>query len=295
MGTAATILVTAAGIALMGVALRDVFDVLFHETGKATVSHGVTRAVWWVFGRLAGVSQEAFALAGPFALLAVVASWALLLIAGWTLVFWPHMPGSFHFASGVPAGHDLVDALYLSMVTLATVGFGDITPAGSVLRVVTPLEALLGFGLLTASISWLLSIYPVLSRRRSLAYEINLLTHSEQEIGAAVLDLDEGAAEAVYSELTSRLVAVERDMATFPVAYYFAERDERFSLPARMSALLELAERGTAEDAPARVRLRATMLHEAIDDFARTAQGFHGISGDSTAEMLKGYARDHRR
>jgi hypothetical protein len=37
------------------------------------------------------------------------------------------------------------------------------------------------------------------------------------------------------------------------------------------------------------------MLHEAIDDFARTAQGFHGISGDSTAEMLKGYARDHRR
>jgi hypothetical protein len=43
------------------------------------------------------------------------------------------------------------------------------------LQLITPLEALLGFGLLTGSISWLLSIYPALLRRHSLAYEIALL------------------------------------------------------------------------------------------------------------------------
>ena len=41
-----------------------------------------------------------------------------------------------------------------------------------------------------------------------------------------------GAAERLYAELTSRLVAVERDLVNFPIAYYFAESDERFSLPA---------------------------------------------------------------
>jgi hypothetical protein len=35
-----------------------------------------------------------------------------------------------------------------------------------------------------------------------------------------------GRGECVLG-LTSRLVAVERDMVTFPVAYYFAEADER--------------------------------------------------------------------
>jgi len=180
------------------------------------------------------------------------------------------------------------------MVTLSTVGFGDVSPDAVVLRLVSPLEALLGLGLLTASISWLLSIYPVLSRRRSLAYEINLLTDAEREIGKSVLELGAGSAEAIYSELTSRLVAVERDLGTLPVAYYFSERDERFSLPAAMPALLDLAARGVDDSLPARVRLRATMLREAIDDFVGTAaEGFHGREDGSTEELLDSYRNDH--
>jgi hypothetical protein len=140
-----------------------------------------------------------------------------------------------------------------------------------------------------------LSIYPVLSRRRSLAYEINLLLEAEEDLGVAVLDLDAAAAEGVYSELTSRLVAVERDMATFPIAYYFPATDVRFSLPATMPALLDLAERGREDWLEDRVRLRATMLHEAIDDFAHTISAFHGAGGGSTAERLDAYRADHLR
>src|SRR3982751_6479784 len=102
------------------------------------------------------------------------------------------MPESFNLGSGVDPSHPFVDSFYMSMATLSTVGFGDVAPATIALRLITPLEALLGFGLLTASISWLLSIYPVLSRRRSLAYEINLLTDSKR-----LIELDE--AEGLFS------------------------------------------------------------------------------------------------
>jgi hypothetical protein len=295
MSTLPTVLATLGGIALIAIALRDVFDVLFNETTRAVLAHGVTRGVWRAFRRLARGRPAAFSLAGPFALLAVVATWGVMLILGWTLVYWPHMPEDFNLGSGVDPSHTFVDALYYSMATLSTLGFGDITPATPLLRVISPLESILGFGLLTASISWLLSVYPVLSRRRSLAYEANLLTDSLERIDVPLLDLDPGAAEGVYSELTSRLVAVERDMATFPVAYYFPATDIRFSLPATMPKLLELAERGTDESVPERVRLRAMMLHEAIDDFAHTISAFHGNEGGSTEELLDAYRRDHLR
>ena len=108
------------------------------------------------------------------------------------------------------------------------------------------------------------------------------------------MELGASSAESVYSELTTRLVSVERDMVTFPVAYYFTEADARFALPAAMPSLLGLAEAGCGEDVPSPVRLRATMLREAIADFARTiAARFHGSAAEGTEDLLDDYARDH--
>jgi hypothetical protein len=67
-------------------------------------------------------------------------------------------------------------------VTLATLGYGDIVPTSDLLRVLVPLEALVGFALLTAALSWVISVYPALSRRRSLARGATLLKGSEQGV-----------------------------------------------------------------------------------------------------------------
>jgi hypothetical protein len=291
MSTVPSVILTAAAVVLVGVALRDVFDTLFHESGRAVLSRLMMRGVWRGFRRLGG--RRRLSLAGPIALIVVVMSWALMLVVGWALLLMPHMPDDFAFTTQSQSGR-VVESLYLSLVTLTTVGFGDVAPAEGWLRLVTPLEALIGFGLLTASVSWLLSIYPLLSRRRSLAYEIHLLTEAEAKTGKPVTDMDSAAAVAVYSELTSRLVSVERDMVTFPVAYYFAEADPRFALPAAMPSLLRLAEAGCAPTTPEPVRLRATMLRDAIDDFAHTtAVRFHRSSAESTEDLLADYAHDH--
>jgi hypothetical protein len=187
-----------------------------------------------------------------------------------------------------------VDALNFSLVTLTTLGFGDVVPASGWLRVVTPFEALVGFGLLSASISWLLLVYPVIARRRSLAYEVRLLRDAEADEPGALERLGGESLERLYEELTSRLVAVERDLVNFPITYYFADGDERFSLPAVAPDLLALAEAGSREPS-AGTRLRARLLREAVDDFAATtATGFHGSSAATTAELLQAYAQDHR-
>ena len=233
-------------------------------------------------------------LAGPVGLVLVFASWAGLLVVGWTLIFLPHVPEGFHRATGSPADSDPVEALNVSLVTLTTLGFGDVTPDAAWLRVIVPIEALLGFGLLSASVSWLLLIHPALARRRSLAYEIALLRKAEQETGTPLVQLGTGPVEQIYAELSSRLVAVERDLVNFPVTYYFAEANERFSLAIAMPYLVELGKLGGDPSVPARVRIRAAVLRDVVDDFADTiSTRFHGARSEATADSIAAYARDH--
>ena len=291
MSTAPAVACTLLGSALVAAALRDAFDALFHTEGKGALSRGVMRGIWAVWRRVGRRRPQSVSLAGPTALVAVVTGWAGLLILGWTFIYWPHITG-FHAPPDDALG--FADALYFSMVTMSTIGFGDVTPATDALRVLAPIEAFLGFGLLTATISWLLGVHPALSRRRSLSYEISLLREAERDLGP--LEQREGAALVpLLAELTSRLVAVERDLVTFPVSYYFRERDERFSLAVAMPWLLALAERCSGPAAPRELRLRALMLRAAIEDFGRTAAVRAGSApANSPSDLVAAYARDHR-
>ena len=101
--------------------------------------------------------------------------------------------------------------------------------------------------MLSAIISWLVSIYPALSRRRSLAYEISLLRAAEAEDDVSLDDLTPDTVDRLLAELTSRLVAVERDLVHFPISYYFSAENPRFSLPVAAPYLLEVARRGMDE------------------------------------------------
>lgn len=274
MSPIATVTATIAGLALIAVAGRDVFDSLFHPEGRSTLSRGIMRGVRRLLAPR-GRESRGFVAAGPLGLVLVFVTWAALLTVGWALIYLPHIPEEFHRAAGTATHSELVDALNVSLVTLTTLGFGDVTPDEAWLRVVVPIEALVGFGLLSASISWLLLIQPALARRRSLAYELVLLRDAESETGLPLEELDAEALDRLYAELTSRLVAVERDLVSFPVSYYFAESDERFSLATAMPYLQELAEHGCKPRIAAGTRLRATMLRAAVEDFkATTAMRF---------------------
>jgi len=291
MNPAAMVLSTAGGVGLIGLALLDAFATFFSHVKRGALSHALVRAMWSTCHRLPGTG--ALMLAGPVSVLIVLASWVVMLTIGWALVYWPWMPRGFlHTAELDGPGSSLLDSLYFSLVTLATLGYGDISPLSGWLRVVAPLESLLGLGLLTGSVSWLLSIFPVLSRRRALAYEIRLL----EEV---LTDPDDPGPPAplpasVYADLTSRLVASERDLVTFPITYYFHDDDIRFALPAAMEHLLELAEEARRQVSLPEVHFHGGLLLRAIDDFgASLAERFHLPNRGSTREVLEAYARDH--
>jgi hypothetical protein len=67
--------------------LLDVFlTVLYARVGKGIISAGLSRAVWWIFHRLADVfarwRRTVLSLCGPAILVALLIVWTALLAAG---------------------------------------------------------------------------------------------------------------------------------------------------------------------------------------------------------------------
>lgn len=272
-------IITGAGAALAVLVLRDMFHMLWRPSGQGRFAAAVMYGVWWT-GR-----RRKSTLGGPFSLATVVVLWAALLAIGFTLIYWPHMPEGFVHSSGldVPDRSDLLDAGYFSMVTLATLGYGDVVPADGWLRVVGPIEAFSGFALWTAAVSWVMQIYPVLSRRRALALRFSLLdrTGSIASFGGD----DSAASVSVLHALAADVALVRADVEQYSETAYFRDATESLSLAVQFPHGLDVA-RVAQQSRRTDVRSAGEVLEAGIDELARSLAGqFDGGDGDTEAAI----------
>lgn len=290
-----TVLLTALGVALNLLVLRDIFFTLFVPTRTGALSSLLARYIWRIFRHLERRRSMTLALAGPVALLCIIVLWAVALAVGWAVIFWPRLPSGFHFSTGTGQGDEggFVDALYLSLVTLGTLGYGDIVPQSAWLRLVVPLEALIGFALGTASVSWILSIAPVLAHRRDLARGVFLLHRAERRGGVALGTAESGALVAVLQRLTEQVTSMRNDLAQVPITYYFHTPDRGSAIEVALLDLASLA-RAAGDHAEPAVRFHAVLLREALADLAtHVAETFLDMEPGPTEVLLGAYAADH--
>jgi hypothetical protein len=203
-------------------------------------------------------------LAGPLALIAIIATWTLGLVLGWAVIYWPHLPGGFLLATGLDP--DSNDAL---------------------------LDALIGFALFTAAISWILSVYPVLGRRRHLAREVALLQRVRSAQGLGAVQGAPAALEGTLLSLAEQANAIRGDLEQLPITYYFHPSDRESALPVALPDLLALAREGQHHESSA-VQLQSKLLLKAIHDPAGHVGGtFLDRRGVDVDALLAAYAEDH--
>lgn len=284
------------GVVVIVATLRDIVATLFHPLGRSHIGRWVVGSVSWTGHRLSPHFRSATVLIGPLGYIAVVASWAGLLIIGWALVFYPFLPEGFSFDSGlVPdenAGFDT--ALYLSLVDLTSLGYGDISPKGSLLRILGPVETLFGLSLVTASVSWLISIYRAISARDAFAHEVHLSQKAEEALGEKLADADPELLERLLTSFSQQLIATRRNLIHFPITIHFRSEDEEKALSGLMPFLARLVEEASEDFRPQALRVRGKMLRMAMDDFAETLRERLGIDGETT-EAILGHYDEHQR
>jgi voltage-gated potassium channel Kch len=163
------ILLIVIGLVLILITILDIFETLFDPEGQGRITDAICWTVWKLLKTGPG---SLLAYAGPAAYVSVIAIWASLLLTGWAFIYWSQLPDAFVFDEGFDQEDvtGIITAYYISITTISTLGYGDITPTPNWLRIVGPIQSLLGFLLLTAAISWILAIYQDIEKRRSLAH-----------------------------------------------------------------------------------------------------------------------------
>lgn len=255
------------------------------------------RRVWRAVRAVSRRTPRLLGLAGPLGVLTAILTWAAMLVVGFALIYWPSLPEGFLLGSGLdPAEHDgLLDAVYVSLVMLSTLGLGDLSPVDPALRLVAPAQALMGFGLLTASLTWVLSLYPVLRRMRALAEEaVTLEAATGGDVRAGMAEVGPGEATRIISTLTEELVAVRTDLVQSELVYYFHVGDRLHSLADALPILVALAEHGEDPGNPPELRLAGRRLRLALEHVAMTlARDLLRRPGLGMTEAFRAYADDH--
>ncbi len=230
------------GGALAVLVAWDVTITLLHPTARGPLSYGANRLIW-VSTRavsLRALKGRGLSYAGPLAVAANVLAWVLVLWIAFALVYLPFMD-TFSFDPNTPFdGHGFVEAFYASGAILATVGFGDVVATGDLLRLATVVEAASGFGALSASIAYVLSVYPLTTELRSTG--LQLADYGVLKLSGAVRAVRDSGPSALPT-LARGMTECHEHLRRFPVLYYFESGDEERPLSSlvRGGALLLVA------------------------------------------------------
>jgi len=209
---------------------------------------------------------------GPASLLALIASWAVMLVVGFALLHWALEIGLRSTASYRGFWTDV----YFSGTNFFTLGLGDMTPTGPLGRFLTVIEAGTGFAFLAVVIGYIPSIYQSFSRRETnitlldaragsppTAGEMLRRYASEGGIGALndwLRDWEGWAADLLESHLS------------YPVLCYFRSQHDNQSWLTALTAILDtcaLVLSGVDGVARRQARLTFAIARHAVVDLAQ--------------------------
>jgi hypothetical protein len=255
-----TVLIEIAGVGVVLLTLRDVFHDIFHPTRSGSLSDFIGAVT------SKGLRHTRFRPAvGPFALVTVIFSWVVFLTIGFALIYLPLLPGPIETSSATSSLADrILRSLSMSLGSLDTFQTFDMHFGPSWLKLVVAVEGLVGICLITASVSWLVLIYPALERTRFLARRTFVLVRAREISGLKRIEND-----SLLIDMADRVIQARIDLILFPILLNFFPSDASQTLAAAMPHLRRIANDGSDIGCSPQLRFAALQLNEALGDFSQ--------------------------
>jgi hypothetical protein len=243
-----TILFTAAGVGLLLLTAYDVFATVLNTQARyGPIGERLNRNTWrlarfFAFRLPRPRRHRLLNAVGPLLLPLLLATYITLLVTAFALIYGPRMPEQFHVHEH-RGDVDFVDALYFSGITLTTLGYGEIVPASTLMRLAALVESALGIALISLAIAYLLAVYNALGAKRTAALT---LYHQAGEGADAAGYIAHHFVEGRFYGLREALRTATRDIqgvleshVEHPVIHYFHPVEVYKSLPRMLFLLLE--------------------------------------------------------
>ena len=238
--------ITLVSVLLILALLLDAFETVVlprRVTRRVRLARAFYRITWMPFAAMtrrikSNSRREAYlGFFGPLSLIMLLVVWAVGLVAGFGVLHW-----SLGTTLNLSDGQATVGSyLYFSGTTFFTLGYGDVTAAGTLARVLAILEAGLGFGFLALVIGYLPVIYQAFSRREASITLLDaragsppsaaelLRRHSQNiaDLDRLLYNWERWAAELMESHLS------------YPVLCYYRSQHNNQSWLAALTAVLD--------------------------------------------------------
>lgn len=237
-------LIQLGGVVLILISLIDIYlIVLYPRSGKGWLSTAISKGTWRLFQRIARLGaaiqrSERFGAAilsfcGPTLLILVVSAWTVLLIVGFACVYWTELGMEIQASEGLTP-ISFSTALYYSGYVFTTLGVGDLVPRSDWVRIVTVIEAGLGFAIFTLTITYLMAIYSALSQRNILALMLHHRTMGKADAAELVARMgaagDFNDARDDVAKIAESLLTLLESHHAYPVVHYFRFENDLYSL-----------------------------------------------------------------
>jgi hypothetical protein len=239
---------TVLGLSLVALVVYDVYATILHARARSgPIGETLNRTVWRLARAIAFKLSRArrhrlLNVVGPLLQPLLIILFIKLLALGFALIYYPRMPGNFTVDSDA-ANSPFMASLYFSGTTLTTVGYGDIAPHTTGMRLTALLEAASGLALISLSITYLITVYSALERKRAVA--ISFYHQAEEGANVAAFITHHFIGGRFYS-LETTLRFATRDLQELleshvehPVIHYFHPVEVYKSLPRVLFLALE--------------------------------------------------------
>jgi hypothetical protein len=233
-------LLHAIGVSLVLAGIADVFLTVLHPDGFGFLSSRLYSGLFHLVRLLTRplprrLRALGLSLAAPLMVPVTITAWIVLVLVGYAFMYYAGMiGGSFNFSSpGLEPSAG--EALYVSGTAISTLGFGDVTPGSGPYQALAVSEALIGFGILTLAITYVVGIYGVLQQ---LGVTVAGLLHQAEDTAEPLSILrphfPDGEPQDIEAHVVTHhrsLVEIYEGLRRYPIVYYYHSRRAYRSLP----------------------------------------------------------------
>jgi hypothetical protein len=238
------------GVLLVLMVLQDVFfTVLFPASQRGLIRRPLSTGIWHIFRFLGGTTsgqrrRDLLSYSGPVLIAAALVVWLLLLVSGWAMIYKPALGTGIRSASGA-TDTGWATAFYYSGFNLTTLGLGDLSPTTGAYRLLTVIEAALGFTFFSMVITYFLSVYSNLTSRNAFAQGLHYRTRSTGDAAELLAGLADGSelpdARQHLESMADFLRQIYQTHRFYPVLRYFHYREPYYELPRVLLIVLDAA------------------------------------------------------
>lgn len=244
-----TVFFTVLGLSILSLVVYDIYATILHARARSgPIGETLNRMVWRTTRAIAfklsrSRRHRLLNVVGPLLLPLLIIIFIVLFILGFAFIYYPRMPANF-IVQADAASPSWIESLYFSGLTLTTVGYGDIAPHTTGMRLTALAESASGFAVISLAITYLITVYRALERKRAVA--LSFYHQAEEGADAAAFIIHHFVSGRFYAlQATMRLAT--RDIQELleshvehPVIHYFHPVEVYKSLPRVIFLALEI-------------------------------------------------------